>query len=229
MPHTPISIPGFADPFSAISHLVGAALFLALGMDLVRGALRPTPQKIALSIYVLGVVFALAMSGVFHLLPTETTARAVLRRIDHAGIFFLIAATYTPVHIIQFRGLMRWGVLTIIWSAAITGIVLKSVFFESVPDLLSLSLYLTLGWAGILSAVALHRRYGWKPLEPLVFGALAYTTGAVLEFLRRPVLVGGVVGPHEVFHVFVLLGVACHWVYIRRVSRGSAATLDEVS
>lgn len=213
-----IAIAGFSDPVSSLTHLLAAVAFAAVGALLIARGRGNALRVVALAVYVVGIVFALAMSGVFHLLDPESTGRAVLRRLDHAGIFFLIAATYTPIHVIQFRGAMRWGVLGFVWTCAITGIVFKAVFFDHIPEWVSLTLYLGLGWVGILSVVALLRRYGWPPLWPLVWGAFAYTIGAMLEFLRWPTVIPGVIGPHELFHVFVLGGVTLHFVYIWRLA-----------
>ncbi len=213
-----IAIMGFSDPVSSLTHLLAAVVFALLGAWLIARGRGNALRVLALIVYVVGIVFALAMSGVFHLLDPAGAARAVLRRLDHAGIFFLIAATYTPIHMIQFRGVMRWGVLSLVWTCAITGIVFKAVFFDRIPEWVSLTLYLGLGWVGIVSVIALLRRYGWPPLGPLVWGAIAYTIGATLEFLRWPVLIPGVIGPHELFHLFVLGGVTWHFVYIWRLA-----------
>ncbi len=213
-----IAIMGFSDPVSSLTHLGAAGVFAVLGALLIARGRGNALRVIAFVVYVVGIVFALAMSGVFHLLDPASAARAVLRRLDHAGIFFLIAATYTPIHVIQFRGVMRWGVLGFVWSCAIVGIVFKAVFFDRIPEWVGLMLYLGLGWVGIVSLIALLRRYGWPPLGLLVWGALAYTVGAALEFLRWPVLIPGVIGPHELFHLFVLGGVTCHFVYIWRLA-----------
>ena len=209
---------GIADPLSSLLHLLGATAFATLGIGLLVRTRGNTLRVAAIAVYVGGVVFALTMSGAFHLVDRDTSARTVLQILDHAGIFFLIAATYTPVHIIEFKGLMRWGVLAVVWSAAVTGIVLKSIFFSGIAEWVGLSLYLGLGWAGLVSAIALYRAVGLAPLRPLIGGALAYTLGAAIEFAKFPTLVAGVVGPHEVFHVLVLVGVAMHWTYIRRIS-----------
>ena len=209
---------GFADPISSFLHLGGAAVFAVLGIGLLLRARGNRLRVAAIAVYVSGVVFALSMSGVYHLVARNTSAREVMMIIDHAGIFFLIAASYTPVHIIEFKGFMRWGVLAFVWGAAIAGIVLKSVFFATVPEWVSLTLYLALGWAGLITATALYRAVGLKPLLPLIAGALAYTLGAVLEYARVPTLASGVLGPHEIFHVLVLVGVGMHWEYIRRIT-----------
>jgi channel protein (hemolysin III family) len=219
MPATAIlSIPGFTDPVSSLTHLIAAGVFFVLGVYRLTRTGAGALTVIALGVYVFAVVFALSMSGVFHLLDQASTARMVLRRLDHAGIFFLIAATYTPVHVIQFRGFMRFGVLGIVWAIAIAAIVFKSIFFDSIPEWVSLLMYLGLGWAGLVSAAALWRRFGWRPLRPVVWGAAAYTAGALLEFSGYPVVVPGVLGPHELFHLFVLAGVSLHWVYVWRIA-----------
>jgi channel protein (hemolysin III family) len=79
-------------------------------------------------------------------------------------------------------------------------------------------MYLGLGWLGVISTVALARRFGARFVLPLVWGALAYTIGALVDFLGWPVLVPGVVGPHEIFHLAVLAGISFHWAFINRIA-----------
>lgn len=172
----------------------------------------------ALVVYVLGVVLALLASGLLHMVERDTAMRSLLVRIDHAAIFFLIAATYTPIHVIEFRGWMRWGVLGVIWTAAAAGMILKIAFIDVVPDWLSLTLYLALGWAGMFTAYALHRVVGFKPLVPIVLGAIAYTVGALLDVSELSDPVPGLIRAHELFHLFVLAGIAAHWIYMRRIT-----------
>jgi channel protein (hemolysin III family) len=188
-----------------------------LGIGLIQRAYGNRLRVAAVGIYVSGVVFALTASGLFHLLGHDTAARDLLQKLDHAGIFFLIAASYTPIHVIEFRGFWRWGILTIVWSAALAGMLVKLLFFTAIPDWVSLMLYLSLGWAGLVSATLLYRAVGLAPLRPLIGGALAYTLGAIMEFAEVPTLYSRVFGPHEFFHLLVLMGVALHWTYIRRV------------
>ena len=208
------SIPGFTDPFNSISHLLGAFAFLIYGYKSIRLARDNQSWVIAVSLFVFSGVFLLSMSGVFHLLEHQSTARVVLQRLDHAGIFVLIAGTFTPVHVILFKGFSRWGILLFIWLLAIFGITFKTIFFNELAEWIGLMFYLGLGWIGILSAILTHRLHGFLIIRPLLFGALAYTIGASLEFLRWPTIVPGVIGPHELFHVAVLFGLAWHWQFI---------------
>ena len=212
-------ITGFSDPISSMTHLFSSPVFLIFGIIMLwklRGDFRRT---VSLSIFVFAVVFLLAMSGVFHLLTPGTTGRYVLQILDHAAIFLLIAATFTPVHVLQFEGFMRWGILLIVWAIAISGIILKSIYFDDVPEALSLMMYLGMGWIGALSGYMLYQRLGMKKILPLLYGALAYTLGATLEFLRYPVFISGVIGPHELFHVFVLFGIGFHFQFVLHMAR----------
>jgi channel protein (hemolysin III family) len=186
---------------------------------------RGHPGRVfALGIFSLSIVFLLAMSGVFHLLEPGGAGRAVLQRLDHAGIFFLIAGTFTPIHGLLFTRTLRWGILFFIWAIAITGITLKSIFFNDIAEWLGLSLYLGMGWVGALTGILLYRRFHFHFIKYLIYGALAYTLGAVFEFLRFPVLLKGVIGPHEIFHVFVLLGISFHYAFVFRFARHESRT-----
>ncbi len=161
------------------------------------------------------------MSGVYHLLDVGN-ARDILQRLDHAAIFILIAGSFTSIHGILFTGIKRWGILLLVWSIAIGGIILKSIFFTAVPEWLSLSLYLGMGWVGLASAIMLYKQYGLSYVTPLVLSGVAYTIGAVLEFLHTPILVTGIIGPHELFHIAVVIGVFLHWRFTWHFADGSA-------
>jgi channel protein (hemolysin III family) len=215
------SIPGFSDPVSSLTHLLGAAVFACLTPFLiVKG--RGNPWRIAsLAVFAFSTVLLLSLSGTYHLLSPGTAGRAVLQRLDHGAIFILIAGTFTPLHVILFRGVGRWPPLLVLWAAAAVGVTLKSVFFDDLAEWLGLVLYLGMGWLGAISATAIWRRHGARFLLPLLLGGAAYTAGAVFEFLRWPVAVAGVVGPHELFHVMVLLGAAFHWRFVWRFACGT--------
>jgi len=217
-----ISIPGFSDPFSSMTHLFAATFFLLLGVRLIASSPVRGAKNVSLYVFVFSVVFLLSMSGVFHLLSPNSSGREVLQRLDHAAIFILIAGSFTPTHILLFKGWQRWLVLVFVWLAAITSITLKTIFFHEMPEWFSLILYLGLGWVGTLSAYLIHHHQYRGLNRFLALGALAYTVGAVLEFSRYPVVVAGVIGSHEIFHLFVIAGISMHWWMVLRVARLSA-------
>ena len=215
------SIPGFSDPVASLTHLAGAAVFAVLGGFLIARGRGQARRVVALSIFVLSCVLLLSLSGVYHLLTPKTAARSVLLRLDHAAIFVLIAGSFTPVHAILLRERWQRYLLAGIWGAALAGLVLKTVFFDATPPWVGLLMYLGLGWLGLISTVALARRFGVRFVLPLIWGALAYPLGALADFLRWPVLLPGVIGPHEVFHLAVLAGIAFHWSFIRGIAVGA--------
>ena len=209
-----LSIPGFSDPVSSLTHLAGAVVFAILSAFLIARGRGDARRVMSLVVFAFSCVLLLSFSGVYHLLSPGTTARGVLMRLDHAAIFVLIAGSFTPVHVILLRDRWQWHLLACIWIAAIAGLVLKTVYFDAMPAWLGLLMYLGLGWQGVISTVALARRSGVRFVLPLVWGALAYTIGAVVDFQGWPVLIAGIVGPHEVFHLAVLAGISFHWAFI---------------
>jgi channel protein (hemolysin III family) len=218
-------LPGFHEPFSAMSHLFGAVVFLFLGYLLLRRARRNPDGMIYVGVYVFSVVLLLSMSGVYHMVVRGGAAHKVMERLDHGAIFILIAGSFTPAHGILFRGWLRWGPLLLIWGAAITGITLKTVFFDDLPEWLGLSLYLTLGWCGIFSGTLLACRYGFAFVKPLFMGGLAYSIGAVIDFLKWSTVLPGVIHPHELLHLAVLLGVFFHWLFVWQFATGEPFVL----
>jgi channel protein (hemolysin III family) len=220
------SVPGFSDPFSSLSHLLGAGIFAFAGVALLRRGQGSASRLLVLGIFVFCCVFLLSVSGVYHLLTPAGAGRQISQRLDHAAIFALIAGSFTPVHWILFMGWGRWGALILIWALAITGIALKIIFFDSIPEWLGLTFYLGLGWIGLASGVLLWRRYGFALVKPLLYSGLAYSVGGLLEFLRMPVLIPGVIGPHELLHIGVLAGIGFHFQFLFSMLR-QPVTPDE--
>ena len=129
----------------------------------------------------------------------------------------MIAGSFTPIHMLLFRGFKNWGFLLLIWTIAITGITLKSIFFNELDETLGLVFYLGLGWLGLLTGYLVYRPFGLHQVKFLVYGAIAYTVGAIVDFFGAPILIPRIIGPHELFHVMVLTGVTLHWIFVFRV------------
>jgi channel protein (hemolysin III family) len=219
-----LSIPGFSDPVSSLSHLAGALVFAILAISLIARGRGEARRVFSLAVFAFSCVLLLSLSGVYHLLSHDTAARSVLMRLDHAAIFVLIAGSFTPVHAILLRARWHRILLLGIWAAAIAGLTLKTVYFATLPAWLGLAMYLGLGWLGAISTVAIARRFGWRFILPLVWGALAYSIGALADHFHWPLLIAGIFGPHEVFHLAVLAGISFHWAFIRRIAAGECTT-----
>ncbi|MEN8260574.1 MAG: hemolysin III family protein [Pseudomonadota bacterium] len=212
-----LSIPGFAEPVSSLSHLVGAMVFACLAIFLLRHG-NAKGKRLPLGVFALTCIFLLILSAIYHLSTPGGVLNDVFQRLDHAAIFVFIAGTFTPVHALLFSGFLRWGMLSIVWAIAATGVTIKTAFFTAIPEAVSLAMYLGLGWLGLVAGIALWKRYGFGFIKPLVWGGIAYTAGSILEFAGGPVLVPGVIGPHELFHFAVLTGIAFHWWFVHNAS-----------
>lgn len=225
-----IPIPGFSEPVSSMTHLFGTAPFaLASVFFIIRAVKKPLwgARVFWLGVLIFSSMFMLSMSGVYHLLEPGGDARAVLQRLDHAAIFVMIAGTFTTAHGILFRGWWRWGMLALIWGSVATAIPLKMVFFTDVPAWFGTFLYLSLGWLGLISGIKLWSKFGFAFIRFLLWGGVAYSVGAIAEFAEYPVLMEGVFGPHEFFHVAVLVGLACHWAFVWQFVDGSIPLTEE--
>ncbi|MEX2187313.1 MAG: hemolysin III family protein [Pirellulales bacterium] len=233
-------IPGFNEPFSSLSHYLGAAVFAVLGVVLIARGRGDRVRVAALSVYVFTLLFMLSMSGTFHLVRRGTVAHEVIGRLDYASIFLLIAGTFTPPHAILFRGWGRWGAIALIWTIAVVGVTFKAIFYQQFTHGISVVIFIAMGWIGAFGGAVAWRRYGFEFVKPLFAGALAYTIGALFEVMgtilvRFPAVDEwyeevaqqwlfwpGVIESHEIWHVAVLLGAAFHWAFIYQFADGSA-------
>jgi channel protein (hemolysin III family) len=213
-----IPIPGFSEPVNSISHLLAAGAAFVGAFWLCRRGWGNRVRIFSLLIYSFSLVFLFSMSGVYHLLDPANTPHQVFQRLDHAAIWTLIAGTFTPVHMILFRGTWRWGVLILVWTIAITGLVLEVVFFDDVPAWLSLCFFLGLGWLGVLTSWHFRRTFGHASIRYMWLGGVCYSIGGLLDFLQWPNLMDGVLGGHEVFHFFVIAGAFYHWLFVYKWS-----------
>lgn len=213
------AIPGIREPFACLSHLIAAVVFAVIGVVLVRRGRGNRCRMASLAVMALSTVFLLSMSSVYHMLD-DGDGRYVMRLLDVAGVFALIAGTATPLLVILFRGWRRWLPLLLMWSLAATGITLRAVYEESMPKSLGTTLFLVLGWCGAIPCIDLWRRYGYRFVEPLLWGGVAYTAGALLILFRWPVLIPGVIGYHELWHIAVLIGISLHWKFVFQFAAG---------
>jgi len=205
---------GFEDPINSWTHLLGAlAVAVLLIILFKKGGIG---RKYPLPIIILGFssIFLLSMSGVYHLLERDTTSRYVLRILDHAGIFLLIAGTLIAVHEVLFSGLMKWGIIIVASMIAAFGITLGTIYFDELPTYMTHSVFLAFGWLGVVSIIGIWRLKDSISIKYLLYGGLAYTIGAIIDWLQYPVIILGYFGPHELFHIAVLIGVTYHWLFL---------------
>lgn len=133
-------------------------------------------------------------------------------------IFVLIAATYTPICLIPLRGPWGWSLFSTIWGLALVGMILK-IFWLQAPRWFSTSVYVLMGWVAIVGVIPLVKALNVDGFLWIVAGGLFYTVGAIVYALKRPDPWPHVVGFHEIFHIFVMLGSVSHyWVMYHYVA-----------
>jgi hemolysin III len=175
-------------------------------------------QIVAFGIFGLSLIALYAVSALYHLLALSPAGVARLRRLDHMMIFVLIAGTYTPFCLLALDGVWRAGLLILAWGFALCGILLKLLWMGA-PRWLSVALYLGMGWGALIAAPALFQAVPPGGMAWVLGGGFIYSVGAIVYGLRRPNLVPGVFGFHELWHLFVVAGSACHfWAVLHYVA-----------
>ncbi|KAL0237880.1 hypothetical protein GEMRC1_012354 [Eukaryota sp. GEM-RC1] len=209
---------GIAEPFSCLSHL-GLALIVALKGKKLFSKAQDKASRIGINLYLFGALFSMIVSSIYHLVEPCTSRRYFLRKLDHSAIFFLIAGTFSGCHLTCFKKFSaKYFPPLLLWTLAVIGVTLKVFFFDHINPILSHSLYLLCGWIGLLTAFQLYQKFGLRLARPallyLLLGGIFYSGGALIDCFRRDVvLVSGVIGAHEVFHVGVFLGVMFHFYF----------------
>jgi hemolysin III len=205
------------EPVNSLTHWAGAILALA-GLIALLIVGWGTPIKvISLIIYGASLIFLFSASATYHMVRVKDKALEIFRKIDHAAIFCLIAGTYTPFCINAFTGFWKWGMLSIIWSLALIGIVMK-VFIIRTPRWLNAGIYVAMGWLCVGASGQLLAAVPAWVLTWLIIGGVIYTLGAVVYSTKLFNFVPGVFGFHEVWHIFVLLAAAAHFVAVMGIA-----------
>lgn len=203
----------FRDSFSSLSHFAGALLAIVGAIFLLYRSEYPFPDNLPLIVYGISLFLLFLASAVYHAAQTTPKVLGVLRKMDHAAIYLLIAGSYTPFCVIGFSGFWKWGFLAIIWSLAVIGIILK-IWFIHTPRWVTAGVYVLMGWLSIFAFREIFTSLPDAAAFWLITGGLIYTAGAVIYVTKRMNFLPGVFGFHEVWHLFVLLGAGAHFIAI---------------
>jgi hemolysin III len=193
-------------------HAGMAPLALAAGIVLI--CLASTPAGVVGgSVFLAASVLLFGTSGIYHRRTWGPRGHAVLRRIDHANIYVFIAATYTPLALILLDHASQVILLTVIWAAAVGGLLFR-LFWLSAPRWLYTVLYVLMGWTALGWLGAFYHVAGLAVLILIMAGGICYTLGAVVYARKRLDPSPTWFGYHEIFHVGTIGGFACHCVAI---------------
>jgi len=196
-------------------HAGTAPLALVAGIVLV--CLAPTAAGVlGASVFLAASVLLFGTSGIYHRGTWGARGEAIMRRLDHANIYVFIAASYTPMALILLDGTSRVVLLTLIWSAALGGLLFR-MFWLAAPRWLYTALYLVMGWAALGWLVAFYRSGGAAVLILILAGGVCYSAGAVVYGRKRPNPSPTWFGFHEIFHAGTIAGFVCHYVAISMI------------
>ncbi|MBK7904520.1 MAG: hemolysin III family protein [Proteobacteria bacterium] len=196
-------------------HVVGVVASLVALPVLVTTALRTGDPWLLLGglTFGLSALLMFSTSSLYHAAKSPEM-RLRLRRVDHAAIYLLIAGTYTPFTLGALRGRWGWSLAAIIWALALLGIIFKTTSLGFRFHRTSVALYVAMGWLAVVAAQLLMQHLSTLELSWLVAGGLCYTLGvAFYVWKSRPYT-------HAIWHVFVLAGVACHFVTVLSITSG---------
>jgi hemolysin III len=194
--------------FNAVTHLVGAILALSGAVLLVTlAAAGGDPWKITgVSIYGATLVLLYTFSALYHSL--RGPVKKVLQALDHQGIYLLIAGSYTPFCLVTLRGPWGWSLLGVVWGLALLG-GLQELRPKNEARILSLVIYLVMGWVAVGACVPLLQGLGVAGFSWLAAGGLLYTGGIVFYALDTRMK-----HAHGIWHLFVLAGSAAHFMAV---------------
>ena len=205
------------EPGSAITHFIAMMLTVfAAAPLLVKSALSDTANMLpAMTIFILSMVLLYGASATYHSLNIGGRALRIFRKVDHMMIFVLIAGSYTPVCLIVLGGRMGYTLFAVVWGIAIVGMLLKACWVTC-PKWFSSIIYIAMGWVcvfvfGPLWNTLPHSAFLW-----LLAGGIIYTIGGVIYALKLPLFNSRhtFFGSHEIFHLFVMGGSLCHFIFM---------------
>lgn len=190
------------------------AFFLAmpLGIALVLET-ETTRARVAAGVFAASVVLMFGASALYHIPDWTPRRRAWLRRLDHAGIYCLIAGTYTPVGLLVLHGAWQKSVLAIVWSGCAIAIFIR-LFWVSAPKWLSAVVAIALGWVGVVALPKIVSGAGWACMFLILGGGIFYSVGAAIYALKRPDPYPAVFGYHEIFHLLIVFAVGLQFAAI---------------
>lgn len=204
------------DPKSSLTHLIGGGLsIVALCMMLSKLVLDGKTDMlfyIAVTMFGISMIMLYMTSGIYHAIDTKYRKTVeVLRKLDHAMIYVLIAGSYTPVCLLVLPRPTGTIVLTSLWTIALIGILMK-VFWINQPRIFSTLIYIMMGWIALFVIKDLYTYMNTNEFALLVLGGVFYTIGGAIYAIKKPNIRSW--SFHDIFHIFVMLGTLAHFLMV---------------
>lgn len=205
------------EPGSAITHFIAMmlAVFASTPLLVKTATTADSTAFKAMAVFMLSMIALYGASTLYHSITVKDRLLRVFRKIDHMMIFVLIAGSYTPVCLIVLNDKMGYTLLAVVWAIAIIGMFVKALWITC-PKWFSSVLYISMGWVclGVFGSL-------WNTLPRSAFfwllaGGIIYTIGGIIYALKLPLFnsLHKNFGSHEIFHLFVMGGSVCHFIFM---------------
>ena len=209
------------EPGSAITHFIAMmmAVFAAVPLLIKAGIQSGQENLLAMAIFMGSMILLYGASATYHSVDLTGRSLRIFRKLDHMMIFVLIAGSYTPVCLIVLGGKLGYTLLALVWGIAAVGMLIKA-FWITCPKWFSSIIYIAMGWVCVLVFGPLLNTLSTPAFLWLLAGGIIYTVGGVIYALKLPIFNSKhkSFGSHEVFHLFVMGGSICHFIFIDRKS-----------
>jgi hemolysin III len=176
-------------------------------------------ERLAAAAFAACLVVTFGVSALYHRVDWHPSARRVMRRLDHASIYLLIAGTYTPYGLLVLSGAWQFSILGVVWIGAAVAIV-QQVFWLDAPRWVPVAAGIVLGWVGVLALPQIVEGSGLSGTFLVAAGGVFYTLGAVVYTVKRPDFRPAVFGFHELFHVLTVLAASCQFAAVTLLVAG---------
>lgn len=204
------------EPGSAITHFIAWLMAIVAASPLIiKAESNSHIAAAAMIIFMASMILLYGASTAYHSVSVSDKILKIFRKIDHMMIFVLIAGSYTPVCLIVLGGKIGYTLLALVWGIAIIGMTIKA-FWITCPKWFSSAIYIAMGWTcllvfGTLWSTLPHAAFGW-----LLAGGIIYTIGGIIYALKLPIFnsIHKNFGSHEIFHLFVMGGSICHFIFM---------------
>ncbi len=207
------------EPGSAITHFIGMmmAVFAAVPLLIKAATASGSAAFTAMAVFMLSMILLYGASATYHSLTVSDKVLRVFRKIDHMMIFVLIAGSYTPVCLIVLGGPLGYTLLAVVWGIALLGILIKALWITC-PKWFSSTIYIAMGWVCLWVFGPLWNTLPKSAFLWLLAGGVIYTVGGVIYALKLPIFNAkhAYFGSHEIFHLFVMGGSICHFIFMYR-------------
>lgn len=205
------------EPGSAITHFIAMmmAVFAAVPLLVKAGVQSGQKNFLAMAIFMGSMILLYGASATYHSVDLTGKSLRVFRKLDHMMIFVLIAGSYTPVCLIVLGGKLGYTLLALVWGIAAVGMIVKACWITC-PKWFSSVIYIAMGWVCVLVFGPLLKTLSTPAFLWLLAGGIIYTVGGVIYALKLPIFNAKhkFFGSHEVFHLFVMGGSVCHFIFM---------------